>query len=364
MAIRSFGAKWQADAGIVRGKRLMRVFNRQDDAKAWLRKQDSIKQNDRIGAFELSAPQARLAEQAFERITEAGLSNTSLLDFVDQGIRLVNRGSNLPLDQAIRKFLQHLRDSNKRETYIKKIADVLNRFEREYSATPIKSVTADQITAWLQSYGMSPQSWLNRRRELSVFFNWCVTQDLLVLNPAVKVSRPKVDRQAVPILSIKQATDALRNCADSDRAMLAIGLFAGLRPSEVMRLKWSEINFKRGYIDAKQTKTRDRRIVTMSENLKKWLKPIAKEGDAPISAVHERRWRDRILKAANFPEGAVWPQDILRHSFASYHLARHQDAGKTAFELGHKGNVQILYRHYREVVSPAEAEEYWSIRPG
>jgi integrase len=172
-----------------------------------------------------------------------------------------------------------------------------------------------------------------------------------------------VDRQAVPIFSVKQATDALKNCADSDRAMLAIGLVAGLRPSEVMRLKWSEINFKRGHIDAKLTKTRDRRIVTMSENLKEWLEPLAKEGDAPVSTVHERRWRDRILKAANFPDGAVWAQDILRHSFASYHLAKHQDAGKTAFELGHKGNAQILYRHYREVVSPAEAEEYWSIFP-
>src|ERR1700732_3170285 len=94
MAIRSFGAKWQADAGVVRGKRLMRVFNRRDDAKAWLRKQESIKQNDRIGAFELSAPQARLAEQAFERITAAGLPDTSLLDFVDTRIRLGNRGRN------------------------------------------------------------------------------------------------------------------------------------------------------------------------------------------------------------------------------------------------------------------------------
>ena len=43
------------------------------------------------------------------------------------------------------------------------------------------------------------------------------------------------------------------------------------------------------------------------------------------------RWRPRILKKA---ELTAWPHNGLRHSFASYHLAKLQDMNKTADPLG------------------------------
>tara|TARA_Y100001934_G_scaffold186713_1_gene220328 strand:- start:448 stop:618 length:171 start_codon:yes stop_codon:yes gene_type:complete len=52
----------------------------------------------------------------------------------------------------------------------------------------------------------------------------------------------------------------------------------------------------------------------------------------------------------------------MRHSFASYHLAYHQSADKTALEMGHR-DTQMLYRHYRSVVSKDEAAKFWKIEP-
>jgi hypothetical protein len=64
----------------------------------------------------------------------------------------------------------------------------------------------------------------------------------------------------------------------------------------------------------------------------------------------------------NFKQLKAWPNNGLRHSFASYHLAHLGDAARLALELGHT-NQELLFRHYRELVTPDQAEKYWSIRP-
>ena len=57
-----------------------------------------------------------------------------------------------------------------------------------------------------------------------------------------------------------------------------------------------------------------------------------------------------------------WPNNGLRHSFASYCLAAIHDAPRVAMELGHT-SPQMLFSTYREVVRPQEAERYWKIEP-
>jgi integrase len=57
-----------------------------------------------------------------------------------------------------------------------------------------------------------------------------------------------------------------------------------------------------------------------------------------------------------------WPDNALRHSFASYHMAHFQNAASTALQLGHHDS-RITFAHYRELVKPKEAERYWNIKP-
>jgi integrase len=52
----------------------------------------------------------------------------------------------------------------------------------------------------------------------------------------------------------------------------------------------------------------------------------------------------------------------MRHSFATYHLAYFQDAGKTAHELGHH-NPDMLFAHYRNLATEAQGREWFSIFP-
>ena len=66
------------------------------------------------------------------------------------------------------------------------------------------------------------------------------------------------------------------------------------------------------------------------------------------------------MKAAGIER---WPNNALRHSFASYHLALHQNAATTALQLGHTDS-RLLFEHYRELVHPEDAKAFWEITPG
>ena len=57
-----------------------------------------------------------------------------------------------------------------------------------------------------------------------------------------------------------------------------------------------------------------------------------------------------------------WPQNALRHGFASYYLAKFNDAAALALKLGHT-NSNLVFQHYRQLVKPKQAERYWKIVP-
>ena len=71
-----------------------------------------------------------------------------------------------------------------------------------------------------------------------------------------------------------------------------------------------------------------------------------------------RAGRDATCTAAEID----WPSNVLRHSFASYHLAHFKNAAATAAELGHTSPV-MLYKHYRELVRPDVASQWWQVTP-
>jgi len=72
-----------------------------------------------------------------------------------------------------------------------------------------------------------------------------------------------------------------------------------------------------------------------------------------------RKALNTLAKSADVIE---WPQNGLRHSFASYHLAAYSDTVRTAFLMGHS-NPRIVHDHYKALVSKADAERFFALRP-
>ncbi len=149
-------------------------------------------------------------------------------------------------------------------------------------------------------------------------------------------------------------------------AQLALGLFAGLRTCELFNLRFEDIRFQRKLIilSAHQTKTRTRRVVdNLSENLLAWLAPHVNSRGPICPQETTVEWRLPLLVKAiqtEHPEFA-WKRNGMRHSSASYHLAKGRNENITALVHGHR--PEMLFRYYRELVCAEEAEMYYGIFP-
>jgi hypothetical protein len=88
------------------------------------------------------------------------------------------------------------------------------------------------------------------------------------------------------------------------------------------------------------------------------LLPVRKHS-GPVTCEEFRRQFDTARRDAGITD---WPDNALRHSFASYHLAHFKDAAALALEMGHTDSGMI-FSNYRQLVRPADAARYWSITP-
>jgi hypothetical protein len=60
-------------------------------------------------------------------------------------------------------------------------------------------------------------------------------------------------------------------------------------------------------------------------------------------------------------QGIEWPDNALRHSYASYRLAAVPDAARVALEMGN--SPQKLMTNYRELADGHDAKAWFAITP-
>ena len=151
---------------------------------------------------------------------------------------------------------------------------------------------------------------------------------------------------------------------------LAIGAFAGLRHAELQRLDWAEVRMDDGFIEVKanKAKTASRRLVPIQDNLKRWLKPYRKGSGLICDYVNTSNQIDKLaelvdkkLKEKDSTAVFAWKRNALRHSYISYRVAETQDVAKVSLEAGN--SPQMIFKHYRELVRPADAKTWFAIGP-
>jgi integrase len=239
----------------------------------------------------------------------------------------------------------------------------LGKFNALYGDWLACDICSDIVEEFLDDLNLSAQSVRHYYGKLNQLFRYAVKKEFCDENPVSQYDPPEVGDTDVGVLTPKQAAAYLCACDDTITPGVAIGLFAGLRESEIQRLDWSCVHLGEGHIDlsGKDTKKNRRRVIDMSDNLKAWLKPYAQPKGSVIGGI-AWRWRNGKKLAREAVGLTKWPHNAVRHSYSSYHLAEHSDSGKTAKFLGHT-NARVLYDYYNKVVTPKDAHTYWSIVP-
>ena len=273
---------------------------------------------------------------------------------------LGNLGRTKPKSRGLKDAVDHylnLRASqNLRKSSYAQICLNLNQMVSRFNPIRCDQISSSMIENWFLGNKWQRSTIDGVIAKIGPFFSWCVREGYCQINPCGAVKRPRRDDSPPSIFTPHESRRLLLTAFKTDPGMipyLAIGLFAGVRPLEIQRLQKQDFTEQYIEITAAKAKTRKRRLVSLSNNLKLWLRL---GGDLP--PINKPKRLSKILQKA----GLEWKPDIMRHSYASYHLAFHQSADKTALEMGHR-DTQMLFMHYRELVTKEEAQAYWKIEP-
>jgi integrase len=265
------------------------------------------------------------------------------------------------IENAVASLLKTKEHDRASKRYLEDLRGRLGRFARDFAARKVCDLTPREIDSWLHDLDQAPISRNTYHLRIHTFFEHCRTRGWLTVNPLKDVPRARVNQEApIGILTVEEAARLLENASALTLPYWLFSVFCGLRSAEVSRLEWHDIHWDERLVEVPsvKSKTASRRFVSLRPNLLEWLAPY-RDARGPVCPLnlYERLVADR--RAAGIFQ---WPPNACRHSFASYHLAHFRNLRELALEMGHT-NSEMLYRHYRELVKPAEGERFWRIVP-
>ena len=196
-------------------------------------------------------------------------------------------------------------------------------------------------------------------------FGTAVKRGWCDVNPVARVEAPRVVEQQVPILSPQEieqiSTTAETYQGGSCAAAVGMMLYAGIRPHEVARLSWEQVDLRERaiYILPRHSKTGGARRVTIHKPLLRILRAHRREeGETICPANWLRHWRE-LRRAAGWGGDKPWPQDALRHTFASYHLSYFRSYAELQVEIGHR-DATLLRTRYLCMNGVHASAQFWA----
>jgi integrase len=324
-------------------------------------------ERENFGTTGLSFNDRQRAEylECAEKLQPFGVTIRDAVNFYVPHLRALKRTCSAA--ELVNELLRVKEADGASERYLSDLRSRLTQFAESFDGKPVAEITSPQIDEWLRSLSdrqtgkrLSPVTRNNFRRVLIVAFNFAKGRGYCVGNSAEQSAKAKEIESAVGILTVEQTARLLESAPPELVPYIAIGAFAGLRRAELERLDWKEVDLQSSLIEvaAAKAKSARRRFVKIQPNLAKWLQPRA-QLSGNVTPFGYRALVEATREAAGIDQ---WPQNALRHSFASYHLARFNDAALLALELGHT-NSNLVFQHYRQLVKPKQAERYWKIVP-
>lgn len=259
------------------------------------------------------------------------------------------------------------------------------RIERAMSDNTVSSYLSD-ITCFFGSTGLDPEtvapddiityfasrSGISERTQARIlsalrsFFNYLMLEGYISHNPADKVDTPKTGRHLPDVLSVEEVGAMISSVDISDwkglrdRALLEIMYGCGLRVSEAVGLKVTDIFFKEGFVRI-IGKGNKQRLVPMGDMASDALKAYLQVRPEPENAgnsdyvfLNARGGRLSRVSAFNLVKNSALAAGInkdisphsLRHSFATHLISNGADLRAVQEMLGHESILTTeIYTH-------------------
>ncbi len=354
---------WMVSGTAPDGGRIRRFFPTKFAADLFAADANRELQSTGWAAMGLADDQRAEAARCFAKLRESGRTLTDAVDFFLSHLILTDRSA------TVEATVTELETAKERRglsvQHRRTMRHHFKVFTEAFAGRKVATITRTELENWLHGRKLPPASFKSARTYIGMLFAHAVKTGSAKVNPVKDIELPKAKVKPPGILTVPAMRCLIAECRthhpDILPAML-IQAFAGLRREEVARLDWAEVRLDRGHIEvtAENAKTAQRRLVNIRPNLAAFLGALRSDTGPVSPGCYDKcatALRRRVVAA-----GHKYPKNALRHSFASYHLAEGQDAGKTAMQLGHKGTA-MLFEHYRELVTPEDAALWWAITP-
>ncbi len=260
---------------------------------------------------------------------------------------------------------------NSIDAYLHDVEKLLQYFEYSQQAIKPEEVSLQHLQAflkWINELGMSPYTQARVISGIRAFYKYLIIENIVKNDPAAMLELPKINRKLPDVLSI-QEIDALIGAIDlslpqseRNKAILETLYGCGLRVSELVNLKISDIYFNEGFVRiiGKGNKERLAPIGTSAmKQIRLYLKHVRvhceiKKGSADILFLNRRGARLSrqmvFLMIKGLAEKIGLKKKIgphtFRHSFATHLIEGGADLRAVQDMLGHESiTTTEIYTH-------------------
>lgn len=255
--------------------------------------------------------------------------------------------------------------------YINDINKLEDFFDKSFKGVNPEKVTLSQLKSfveWLNDKGVSPRTQARTISGIKSFYKYLLIEEKITSDPTALLESPKIGRKLPDILSMEEidmlinAIDLKKSEGQRNKAMLETLYSCGLRVSELVNLKMTNLFFEQGFIKI-EGKAGKERLVPVSgraiEEINKYLgnyrKNLRVNKDSENILFLNRRGRKlsrvmifTIIKnlAANVKLDKKISPHTFRHSFATHLINGGADLRAVQEMLGHESILTTeIYTH-------------------
>jgi integrase/recombinase XerD len=275
------------------------------------------------------------------------------------------------MDPILSQYLEYLaiekrHAANTVQAYRRDILSFLKSLGRQTLA----EVTTGDIHSYMiaqRQGGCASTSMARRLSSLKSFYRFLVNEKLLDASPVEILTTPKQWRRVPDVLSIAEV-DVLLSGPDTqtllgsrDRAMLELLYATGLRVSELLAIKVSDLNLEVGFLRAMGKGSKER-IVPLGDVARRTVQTyiagarleLLQGRQTPVLFLNRRGvkmsrqgfWKNlKVYALKSNIKTNIYPH-TLRHAFASHLLERGADLRSVQQMLGHSDiSTTQIYTH-------------------
>ncbi len=245
----------------------------------------------------------------------------------------------------------------------------LARFLADDGTEVVRATKADLLSfiAWRVEQGAKPRSTARQLSSFRRFFRYLCRESVISDDPTADIEMPRIGRSLPKSLtedeveSLLAAPNTDEPLGHRDRAMLELLYATGLRVSELINLKQSQVNLNQGVLRIVGKGDRER-LIPLGDESQRWLREFMEGPRVEILLERQTDYMFPTRRGDRMTRQAFWhiikryaqkagvkkrlSPHTLRHAFATHLLNNGADLRVVQLLLGHSDlSTTQIYTH-------------------